>query len=38
VGPSVNVKPIKAAQATQVVGIGLKAEIGADEISAWWHS
>jgi G3E family GTPase len=38
VGPSVNVKSIKAAQATQVVGIGLKAEIDADEISAWWHS
>lgn len=38
VGPSVNVKPIKAAQATQVVGIGLKAETSAAEISEWWHS
>jgi G3E family GTPase len=38
VGPSVNVKPIKSAQATQVVGIGLKAETSEAEISAWWHS
>ncbi len=38
VGASVNVKPVKAAQATQVVGIGLKAQTSAAEISTWWHS
>ncbi|MFT7137497.1 MAG: hypothetical protein ACI80I_003512 [Akkermansiaceae bacterium] len=38
VGPSVNVKPIKTARATQVVGIGLKAATSAAEISTWWHS
>ncbi len=37
VGPSVNIKPINAEQATQVVGIGLKAEITAAEISEWWN-
>ncbi|MBW4962203.1 GTP-binding protein [Sulfitobacter sp. CW3] len=38
VGASVNVKPVKAAQATQVVGIGLKTQTSAAEISTWWHS
>ena len=38
VGASVNVKPVKVAQATQVVGIGLKEQTSAAEISTWWHS
>ncbi|WP_295512573.1 CobW family GTP-binding protein [uncultured Sulfitobacter sp.] len=37
VGPSVNIKPVKTAQATRVVAIGLKADTSAAEISAWWH-
>jgi Ni2+-binding GTPase involved in maturation of urease and hydrogenase len=37
VGPSVNIKRLDAEQATQVVGIGLEAEITAAEISEWWN-
>lgn len=37
VGPSVGIKPLKVAQQTRVVGIGLQSQITADQIDAWWH-
>jgi G3E family GTPase len=37
VGPSVNVKPLKAPQKTRLVGIGLRSKITSDEIDAWWN-
>ena len=37
VGPSVGIKPLKVAQQTRVVGIGLQSQITADQIDAWWQ-
>lgn len=36
VGPSISLKPLKAAQQTQVVGIGLANRISLAKIDAWW--
>lgn len=36
VGPTVNIKPLKTAQKTRVVGIGLRSEITAKQIDRWW--
>jgi len=38
VGPSVSVKPLKAARETQVVGIGLAERLSREEITAWWEA
>lgn len=38
VGPSVDVKPLKSHQKTQVVGIGLRDRIEVAHIERWWNS